>query len=359
MKDNNMSIELPKTTVTVNDLMQVLVKVISIRAILGDDFGVITFEMRDSSNQPIVRVSLNCIFNDLIFTRHQGNMPLDVVFKDMYKNKLAHPVMDKLFRHCILFCETYDQVINRISIMNEHIEKVQQQISRVVGSDVTICEKQDPNVLIKFTYTSFDGNIINGHVSNSGLIVLGNGKVFLGIENPFSKAVLMSALREGGYYGDQDVLIINGQKDTNTSKNDVHSVYALINHPTLHGVYLSVSSKDDPGNFRLPGGQISSDVEHYGKFVLQSVFNETGYRTWLTGATIDTSTLETINRAITYYGRLEDPEDIYRNVTPGDATDIAVVQWSPVSELAKTSFGKQHKTMFDYILSITRRSSNL
>lgn len=144
MRVNNMTIELPKTTVTVNDLMRVLVKVISIRAILGDDFGVITSEMRDSSNQPIVRVSLNCMFNDLIFTRHQGNMPLDVVFKDMYKNRLAHPVMEKLFRHCILFCETYEQTIDRISIMNEYIENLRQQINKAVRHDVTICEKTRP-----------------------------------------------------------------------------------------------------------------------------------------------------------------------------------------------------------------------
>jgi hypothetical protein len=242
--------------------------------------------------------------------------------------------------------------------MNEHIEKLRQHISRVVGSEVTICEEQDPNILIKFTYISVDGEIINGHVSKSGLIVLGNSQVFIGTEDKFSKAALMSALRKGGYYGDQDVLIINDKKDADTSNSDVNSVYALINHPTLHGVYLSVSSKDDPDNYRLPGGQISSDVEHYGRFALQSVLNETGYQTWLTGATVDTSSPETINRAIAYYGRLEDPVDIHRNVTP-DSTDIAVVEWKPISELAKTSFGKQHKAMFDYILSITRRSSNL
>lgn len=70
-------------------------------------------------------------------------------------------------------------------------------------------KKQDPNVLIKFTYTSFDGNIINGYAGNRGLIVVGNGEVFLGLVSQFNKVAIRTALREGGYYGDQDVLIIN------------------------------------------------------------------------------------------------------------------------------------------------------
>ncbi len=117
-----MTIELPKTTVTVKYLTQVLDKLTSVRATLDNDFGIITAEWRDGGGQPIIRVSLNCEYNDLIFTNLQNNTPLHVVFTAMYKDKLAHPVMDKLFRHCILLCEVYEQAINKISGVNDSLE---------------------------------------------------------------------------------------------------------------------------------------------------------------------------------------------------------------------------------------------
>ena len=146
MKVNNMTIALPVTTVTVKYLTQVLDKLTSVRATLDNDFGIITAEWRDGGGQPIIRVSLNYEYNDLIFTNLQNNTPLHVVFTAMYKDKLAHPVMDKLFRHCILLCEVYEQTINKISGVNEDIENLRQQINKAVGGDVTICEKkQEPH----------------------------------------------------------------------------------------------------------------------------------------------------------------------------------------------------------------------
>ena len=114
MKVNNMTNALPVTTITVEYLTQVLDKVTSVRATLDNDFGVITSEWRDGGGQPIIRVSLNCEYNDLIFTSLQNDTPLHVVFTAMYKDKLAHPVMDKLFRHCILLCETYKQIMSKL-----------------------------------------------------------------------------------------------------------------------------------------------------------------------------------------------------------------------------------------------------
>lgn len=235
--------------------------------------------------------------------------------------------------------------------MNEHIENLRQQINKAVRHDVTICEKQDPKVLIKFTYTTFNGKIVNGHVGNHGLIVLANSEIFLGLVSQFNKAAIKTALREGGYYGDQDVLIINDRPRLDASKlikfNTVYS-YALISHPTTPGLYLSISTKDAPNDFILPGGEVHIDDCYYGQVAVRKTLEDTGYQVTLDGITFSQMEPVRSNKVITYRGCLQCPEDIHSDIRPSTHSNTSVIKWLPASELIKGSFSEYNKVMFEH-----------